>query len=85
MKNIISYFEVWDKGVSELLPGYQKVTCHMIFDVKMGKNFRRKERFVADGHKTKTSATIIYLSVVSRDSFLITLTIEALNELYVLA
>jgi hypothetical protein len=43
-----------------LPPGYQKITCHMIFDVKMGENFRRKARFVADGHKTKTPAGMTY-------------------------
>jgi hypothetical protein len=40
----------------------------MIFDVKMGENFRTKARFKADGHKTKTLAAMCYSSVVSRDS-----------------
>ena len=51
MKNVRPAFEVWEKDISELPPGYQKITGHMIFDVKMGENFRRKARFVADGHK----------------------------------
>ena len=46
---------------------------------------RRKARFVADGHKTKTPATMTYLSVVSRDLVLIALPIAALNDLEVLA
>ena len=52
--------EVWGKDISELPPGYQKITRHMIFDAKMGKTFRRKARFVADGNKTKTLAAMIY-------------------------
>ena len=60
MKNIRPAFEVWDKDISELPPGYQKNTCHMIYDVKMGKTFRIKARFVTDGHKTKTTAAMTY-------------------------
>jgi hypothetical protein len=68
MKNVRPAFEVWEKLISELPPGYQKITGHMIFDVKMGENFRRKARFMADGHKTQTPAAMCYSSVVSRDS-----------------
>jgi hypothetical protein len=85
MKNVRPAFEVWEKDVSELPPGYQKITCHMVFDVKMGENFRRKARFVADGHKTKTPAAMTYSSVVSRDSVRIALTMAALNDLEILA
>ncbi len=60
-------------------PGYQKITCHMIFDVKMGENFRRKARFVADGHKTKTPAAMTYSSVVSRDSVRIAVAYDIQN------
>jgi hypothetical protein len=82
MKNVQPAFEVWDKDVSELPPGYQKITCHMIsFDVKMGENFRRKARFVANGHKTKTPAAMTCSSVVPRDSVNKALTIAALNDL----
>ena len=75
MKKIRPYFEVWEKYISELPPVYQNITCHMIFDVKMGKNFRRKARFDADGHKTKTPEVMAYESVVSRDSVRIALKI----------
>ncbi len=54
-------------------------------EVKMGENFRRKARFVADGHKTKTPAAMCYSSVVSRDSVRIALTIAALNDLDIMA
>jgi hypothetical protein len=85
MKNVRPAFEVWDKGVSELPPGYQKITCHMILDVKMGENFRRKACFVADRHKTKTPAVMTCSSVVLRDSVRIALTIAALNDLDIMA
>ena len=57
----------------------------MIFDIKMGKHFRRKALFVVDGHNTKTPVEMTYSSVVYRDSFQITLIIAPLNDLEVLA
>ena len=36
MRNVRPAFEVWDKSVADLPPGYQEVKCHLIFDVKMG-------------------------------------------------
>ena len=85
MKNTRPDFEVWEKDISELPLGYQNITCHMIFDVKIGEKFRRKERIVADGHKTKTPGSTSYLSVISRESVRISLKIAALNDLDVLA
>ena len=85
MKNLIPDFGVWEKDISEFWLGYQNITCHMVFDVKKGKNFRSKAQFVAYGHNIKTPAAITYSSVVSRDSVLISLTIAALNDLDVLA
>ena len=57
----------------------------MIFDIKLGENFRRKARIVGGRHKTATSASITYSSVVSIDSVRIALTIAALNDLDILA
>ena len=57
----------------------------MIFDVNMGKKFRRKARFLADEQKTKNPAAMTYSSVISRDSVWIALPIAALNDLDVLA
>ena len=85
MNNIGPALEVCEKYISALSPGYQKITYHMIFDVKTGKNFRRKAQFAADGHKTNTPEEMTYLSVVSRDSVRIALTIAALDDLDVLA
>ena len=53
----------------------------MIFDIKLGENFRRKARLVADGHRTKAPASVTYSSVVSRDSVRICLLLAALNNL----
>ena len=54
MNNVRLTFEVWEKDILELPTlGYQQITGHIIFDIKMEENFRRKARFVADGHKTK--------------------------------
>ena len=47
------------------LPGYQKISCHLVFDIKM--DFSRKARFVAGGHLTDPPASMIYSSVVSRE------------------
>ena len=85
MKNVKPSFEVWDKDISELPPGYQIIICRIIFYVNMGEKSRRKARLVADGHNTKATESITYSSVVSRDSVRISLTISALNDLDVLA
>ena len=85
MKNVMIAFEEFDGDESDIPNGYQKVTCHLIFDIKMGENFRRKARMVAGGHMTVTPAALTYASVVSRDSVRICLTIAALNDLKVLA
>ena len=51
-------------GEDEPLPGYQEITCHLIFTIKM-EDFRRKARYVAGGHRTDAPATLTYASVVS--------------------
>ena len=53
----------------------------MIFDIKIGENFRRKDIMVAGGYTTKTHSSVTYSSVVSRDSVQIMLMIAALNGL----
>ena len=85
MKNVRIAFEEYDGNPADLPPGFQQIDCHMIFDIKMGENFRRKARMVAGGHQTSTPPSMSYSSVVSRDSVRIALTIAALNGLKVLA
>jgi len=85
MSNVRLAFELFDGEQHEIPPGFQEVKCHMIFDIKMGENFRRKARMVAGGHTTETPTVCTYSSVVSRDSVRIALTIAALNNLKVLS
>jgi hypothetical protein len=76
-------FEEYD-GDPNMLVGYTQITGHLVFNVKLGENFRRKARNCADGHKTGAPASVTYSTVVSRDSVRILLTIAALNGLDVL-
>ena len=57
----------------------------MIFDVKLGENFRRKATLVGGGHTTTAPASITYSSFAPRDSVRTALTIAALNDLDILA
>ncbi len=74
-------FSVLPDGQSEPI-GYQKIPCHMIFDIKM-EDFRCKARLVAGEHMTKAPTTITYASVVSRETVHIALFMAALNDLNV--
>jgi hypothetical protein len=65
------------------LTGFQEITCHIVFDVKM--DFARKARFVANGSTTDTPIGLCYSSVVSRDSVRIAFPVAALNDLDVLS
>ncbi len=64
-------------------PGWKKITCHLVFDVKM--DLRRKARYVAGGHLTKDLEVSTYASVVSRESVRIGFLVAALNGLNILA
>jgi hypothetical protein len=83
MKNVRMAFEEYD-GDPNSLVGYVQITGHLVFDVKLGENFRRKARYCADGHRTGAPASVTYSTVVSRDSVRILLTIAALNGLDIL-
>ena len=85
MKNVHVAFEEYGKSQGPVPPGYKQLDCHMIFDVNMNKNFRRKAQMVADGHNTEAPASITYLLVVSYNSVHIALTIAALNKLKIQA
>ena len=83
MKNVRIAFEKYGGDIKDLID-YERITCHIIFDVKLSEGFRRKARFVADGHKVETPPSVSYSSVVARDSVRICLMLAALNELDVL-
>jgi hypothetical protein len=55
-------FKVLDDGDDAPI-GYQRINCHLIFDVKLDA-FRRKARMVAGGHVTEVPAVMTYASVV---------------------
>ena len=84
MENVRPAFELYEGDVKKLV-GYQEIKCHVVWDIKLGENFRRKARLVAGGHVTDAPSSITYSSVVSRDSVRIALTIAALNDLNILA
>ena len=66
-------------------PGFKKLNCHLIFEVKLSENVRRKARFVADGHRTTSPKSLSYSTVVSRDSVRIAFLIAALDNLQVVS
>ena len=80
MVNVRSALEVWENP-EDLLVGFQKIKCHLIFDIKLGEIFRRKARYVTGGHTTETPASLTYSPVVSRDSLRIKILIATLNGL----
>ena len=54
----------------------------MVFDIKM-EDFRCNAMLVAGGHMTKATATVLYVSVMSRETVRIALMIATLNDLEV--
>ena len=84
MKNVQPEFEAYKGNKEDLPPGYQQIKCHMIFDIKLGENFRRNAGLVGGGHTATAPSSIKFLSVVSRDSARIDLTITSLNKLDIL-
>jgi Reverse transcriptase (RNA-dependent DNA polymerase) len=63
--------------------GFQKIDCHMIFDVKM--MLEQKACYIAGGHQTTPTKDITFASVMSRDSIRIASLVAALNNLDVLS
>ena len=59
-------------------PTYQKITCHLIFDVKF--DLRKKTRYLAGGHLTSIPSSMTYSSIVSRESVRIAFLIAALKD-----
>jgi hypothetical protein len=81
MNNIACAFDFPVDGKAPV--GFQKIDCHMIFDVKM--TLERKARNVAGGHQTEPTKDITFVSVVSRDSIRIAFLVAALNDLEILS
>ena len=73
---------VQESNVStEKLICHQEIGLHMIFDIKLGENFRCKDRMVAGGHTKKIPSSVTYSSMVLRYSVQIMLMIAALKDL----
>ena len=81
MDNVRIAFKILE-AEEKIPPGYLKIPCRMIFDIKM--DYTRKARLVAGGHVTDPPAVMTYSSVVSRDSVRIILLYAIVNELNVL-
>ena len=78
MKNVRIDYETYG-GYPNGLVGYQEITGHIVFDIKLGETFRRNARYCAGGHKTKSPAAMIYSTVVSHGSVRIILTTAAMD------
>ena len=78
MSNVMVAFDILEEN-QNLPPGYTKASGHIIFEVKM--DFRRKARYVKDGHRTPDPVISTYAGVVSRESVRIALTYAALNDI----
>ncbi len=81
MKNVRIAFKILANG-DKVPIGFQRMRCHMIFDIKM-EDLRRKSRLVAGGHMTDAPATTTFVSMVSRETVRIALTLAGLNDLQV--
>ena len=81
MKNVRVAFKVLPYGKSEPID-HQFVQYHMVLNIKM-EDFKRKARLVTGGHMTKAPATIMYASIVSKETVRIVLMIATLNDLEV--
>jgi hypothetical protein len=87
MKRIHEAMQEFDGDLAEAkrrLTGYQQISCHMIFDVKM-EGLVRKARYVAGGHTTETPKSLTYASVVTRESVRIGFLIAAFNDLEIMS
>ncbi len=81
MKNMWIAFKILANG-DKVPIGFQRMRCHMIFDIKM-EDLHRKSQLVAGGHMTDAPATTTFASVVSRETVQIALTLAGLNDLQV--
>ena len=62
-------------------PGYQHMSCHLVYEIKLSEGFRRKVRMVAGGNQVETPEHMTYATVVSRETVRIALTMAALQGL----
>ena len=85
MRNVRIAFEEFSRPISQILHGFKKFNFHLLFEVKLNENFRRKARFIANGHRIKSPKSFSYSTVVSHDSVRIIVILAALNNLQVIS
>ena len=77
MKNLRISFEKLDgvtpdeAGKIKLMPGYEHIDIHTIFEIYIDGGFTRKARLVADSHTVAPPLFITYSNVVSMESVII--------------
>ena len=83
MENVKITFQIISEG-EKPHSGFQYVNCHMVFDIKM-EYFQEKTCLVVGSYMVHTPDTIMYSSVVMRETVPITLTMVALYDIEVKA
>ena len=64
VRNTPVAFGEYDGKIEDLV-AYKQISGHLIFDVKLSENFRRKARFVADGHLVEAETRLTsYIKVL---------------------
>ena len=62
INTVMIVFKLLDEG-EKPPPTYQKIRCHMNFDIKM-EDFRRKDGYIAGGHANVAPPPFTYASIV---------------------
>ena len=82
MRNVLPAFEFRDDDKMPI--GYEKIRCHMVFDVKIG-DLTRKARFCANGNETDPPKDSTFSTVVSRDTVRLFFLLAALHDTAILS
>ena len=75
----------YEMSKGKIMPGYEHINVHMIFDIKMDVKFTRKSRLVASSLTIDLPLSIMYSSVVYRESVGFSFIIASLNEFDIFA
>ena len=62
MKNIVVLFEEYSDNVSGLV-GYNQITGHLVFDIKLSETFCIIVKYCSDVHKTGTTFLLTFRSI----------------------
>ena len=69
----------------KIKPGFKHVVTHIIFDIKMDREFTRKDRPVAGVYNTAPPLSITYSNFISREIFRLSFLIAGLKDLDICA